>query len=180
MTKEEFIKGLKFLGLAYNKEFTNEQASVWYDFFKDETYDDFRQAIKRVIPQENFIPSIARIKEELAYIKTPLLQLDPSDEWDKVLATIRKYGRYREKEALESMDERNANILNSIGGMLAVCNATKEDLVWLKKEFVALFNNSNARYDEAMRISNAHLTLGEIKKRAEIEANNSLLLETSN
>ena len=180
MTQEEFIKGLKFLGLAYNKEFTKEQAGVWYDFFKEDTYDDFRQAVKRVIPKSEFLPSIARIKEELSYIKTPLLQLDPSDEWDKVLATIRKYGRYREKEALASMDERNANILNSIGGMLAVCNATKEELVWLKKEFIELFKNSNARYDDAMRISNAHLTLGEVVKRAEIEAKSNLMLESNN
>ena len=33
MSKEDFLKGLKFLGLAYNKNFDEQETSVWYSFF---------------------------------------------------------------------------------------------------------------------------------------------------
>lgn len=70
MKKEEFIKGLKFLGIAYNKEFDEQQAVVWYDFFKEENYEDFRNAVKRIIPIKPFLPSISELKEECQKVKT--------------------------------------------------------------------------------------------------------------
>lgn len=69
MRKEEFIKGLKFLGLAYNKEFDEQQAMVWYDFFKETDYEDFRNAVKRIIPIKQFMPSIAELKEECEKVR---------------------------------------------------------------------------------------------------------------
>ena len=64
MSKEDFLRGLKFLGLAYNKNFDEQETSVWYSFFKDVKYDDFKNAIKRLIPIKQFLPSISELRKE--------------------------------------------------------------------------------------------------------------------
>ena len=63
MKKEEFIKGLKYLGIVYNKEFDQQQAEVWYDFFKDYDYETFKNAIKESVKTNKFLPNISVIIE---------------------------------------------------------------------------------------------------------------------
>ena len=69
MNKKEFITAITFLNTAYNKEATQEQLSVWYEFFKNENYEMFKTAIKSAILKERFMPTIAVIKEELEQAK---------------------------------------------------------------------------------------------------------------
>lgn len=166
MNREDFIKGLKFLGIAYNKEFTEEQATVWYEFFKDETYDNFRNAVKRIIPKKQFMPSIAELKQEIALISNPVLQLNAAEEWEKAMSTIRKYGRYRKDEAMAALSEHNRNIIRQIG-FERICNS--ENIEWERRLFNELFNNAQDGYGEALVLNEPQLTLAEIKRMAELK-----------
>lgn len=167
MNKEQFTKGITFLAIAYNKEFTPQQVDVWYDFFKDETYDDFRIAIKRIIPKKQFIPSIAELKQEITLLKNPILQLNADEEWDKCITTIRKYGRYRKDEAMAALSEHNRNIIRQIG-FERICNS--ENIEWERRLFNELFNNKQDSYGDALLLSEPQMTLAELTRMAEIKA----------
>ena len=167
MNKEQFIKGLKYLGIAYNKEFNEETAAVWYDFFKNETYDNFRDAVKRIIPKNQFMPSIAELKQEITILKNPVLQLKADEEWETVRMAVRKYGYYRSKEAMSSLNPVTATVVRALGGWESICQNTNGD--WLRKNFVELFNNKTDNYEEAALLGEPQLTLAEIKRLAEIK-----------
>lgn len=167
MDREQFIKGLKYLGIAYNKEFTEEQATVWYDFFKNENFDDFRNAVKRIIPKKQFLPSIAELKQEITLLKNPVLQLKADEEWDKCINTIRKYGRYRKDEAMAALSEHNRNIIRQIG-FERICNS--ENIEWERRLFNELFNNKQDSYGDALLLSEPQMTLAELKRMAEIKS----------
>lgn len=64
MTEIELIKGLKFLGLAYGKEFDQDECQVYYEFLKDYSYDAFRTAVKGIIKKSKFLPKINELCEE--------------------------------------------------------------------------------------------------------------------
>ena len=115
MKQEEFLQAMVILGTIYNKEFTEEQVAVWYEFFKDTNIKDLTTAIKRLGNTKKFLPSIAEIKEEIAYITTEELQLDVDVEWNNVLMAIRKYGADRGIEALESLKDYTADVVRKIG-----------------------------------------------------------------
>ena len=166
MTQEQFIKGLKYLGIAYNKEFTQDQATVWYDFFKEEDYEIFRQAVKRIIPQKQFMPSIAELKNEIAMLKTPVLQLNAEEEWDKVLKAVRRYGSYRESEAMESLNAYTRNILRQVGYM-RICMS--ESIQWERKEFIELFNMSQDRDADSLLLAEPVMTLAELTRTAQLK-----------
>jgi len=63
MTKEEFIKGLKYLGIAYNHSFSQDESIVWYDFFKNYSILVFNNAIKDSIENNKFLPRISDLTQ---------------------------------------------------------------------------------------------------------------------
>lgn len=58
MEKEEIIKGLKFLGIVYNREISVELCNAYCEFLKDIDIKIFKKAIKEIIKEEKFMPSI--------------------------------------------------------------------------------------------------------------------------
>lgn len=165
MSKEEFAKAMSFLGLAYNKEFDQSQVTVWFTFFHDARYEDFIQAVKRLVVRSRFLPSIADIKQEIALISNPVLQLNASDEWEKVLRSVRKYGSYRAKEAIESLEPLTAKVVRMLGGFSAICQSTDGD--WLRKNFVSLFNEAQETNMDTLSLSEPQMTLAELKRLAD-------------
>ncbi len=69
MDKKDFLKAMSFLGVSYGKEFDDETLSVWYTFFTDVEIEDFKEAIKQLVVNKKFIPSIAEIIDECKKVK---------------------------------------------------------------------------------------------------------------
>lgn len=162
MTKEEFVKAMTYLGIVYNKEFDETQLSVWYDFFKNENYEDFKVAIKRISAKNQYLPSVAELKQEITYIKTPLLQLKADEEWDKVKQAIRKYGFYRADEAMASFSPLTAQVVRALGGFEQICQSTDGD--WVRRNFIEIFETKMNNTEEIEILAESQLTPYELFK----------------
>lgn len=138
MDKEKFVKGMTFLGIAYNKEFSKEEIEVWYSMLKDNTIEDFSNAIQELVKTEERLPSIATITKQISKNKTVGLP-DAEDEWLEVKKAISRYGYYREQEALNSLKPYTAKIVKYVG-FQRICMATQEEQTWNKKEFIGEYN----------------------------------------
>lgn len=150
MTKEKFIKGLTFLGIAYNKEFTKDEAEVWYSMLREYSSEEFSNAIQELIKTEERLPSIATITKQIAKNKTTSLP-EAEDEWLEVLKVIRQYGSWRQKDALNQLRPYTAKIVKYIG-YNRICMATQEEQVWNKKEFIGEYNTLKDRLVENLQI----------------------------
>ena len=65
MTKEECVKGLKYLSLAYGTDgFTPDECSIYYEFLQEYDYNTFRKAVKNIIKTSKFLPKITELIEE--------------------------------------------------------------------------------------------------------------------
>lgn len=138
MDKEKFVKGMTFLGIAYNKEFTKEELEVWYSMLKDNSSEDFSNAIQELVKTEERLPSIATITKQIAKNRTAYLP-EAEDEWLEVKKAISRYGYYREQEAIKSLKPYTAKIVGYIG-FQRLCMATQEEQIWNKKEFIGEYN----------------------------------------
>lgn len=167
MKEQEFIKILKLLGASYNKEFDKEQTSVWYSFLRNYQYSELLEATKNIISKNKYMPSIAEIKEEIANIQTKSIP-KAEDEWQEVLMAVRKYGYSRSKEALESLKPYTAYITRHIG-FINICNATTEQQIWNKKEFIGEYNVLKDKEIENIQIGSSERTFIENKEVKLIE-----------
>lgn len=66
MNKEEFKKQIAKIQTAYNKIFTKEEMTFWYEEFKKTDIKHFEKAIERTIQEVKFIPKIADIRARIA------------------------------------------------------------------------------------------------------------------
>lgn len=148
MTKEEFLEGMTLLGVAYNKEFTQEQVSVWYSMLGEYSKEEFREAIKELIKTEEYLPSIAKVTNQIAERKTSNLP-NAEDEWNEVLNVVHRYGSYRQQEAMEHLKPYTAYITRHIGYQ-NICMS--EDNTWNRKEFIEEYNSMKEHEKELIQI----------------------------
>ena len=148
MTKEEFLEGITLLGLAYDKEFTKQQIEVWYSMLGGYTKEQLRDAIKELIKTETYLPTIAHITNQIAKKETNHIP-NAEDEWEEVLRMIRRYGTYRQQEALDNLKPYTAYIVSHIGYQI-ICMST--DNTWNRKEFIAEYNQLKEREKELIQI----------------------------
>lgn len=112
--------------------------NVWLKDFKNTKKELFLEAINNIRNKSEFFPNIAQIKKEIANIQVKDIP-KAEDEWQEVLMAVRKYGYYRQQEALESLKPYTAYITRHIGFM-NICNADEQQQVWNKKEFIGEYN----------------------------------------
>lgn len=155
MTKEDFLEGITLLGIAYDKEFTKEQIEVWYSMLGGYSKEQFRTAIKELIKTEDYLPSIAKITNQIA--KEQIKDIpEAEDQWNEVLKVIHKYGTYRQQEALEHLKPYTAYIVNHIGYQI-ICLST--DNTWNRKEFIEEYNHLKEKEKELIQIGSSKLKL---------------------
>ena len=70
MTKEEFTKSITYLGMAYNKEFKQSEVEQYYDFLNQYDYETFKIAVKSLIKECKFMPSISEMISKCEQSKT--------------------------------------------------------------------------------------------------------------
>lgn len=63
MSEQELVKGLAYLGLAFNKEYSKQECEQHYDFLKEYKYETFVIAIKNIIKTTKFLPKITELIE---------------------------------------------------------------------------------------------------------------------
>ena len=72
MKQEELVKGLKVLGIAYSKDFTQDECSTYYEFLQEYSYETFKTAVKNIIKKSKFLPKISELVEECENCKEQL------------------------------------------------------------------------------------------------------------
>lgn len=157
MNKQDFLEGMTILGVAYNKEFTEEQISVWYQMLGGYTKQEFKNAIQEIIKTEEYLPSIAHITKAIAKQKTSDIP-SAEDEWQEVLKAVRGYGSYRETEALESLNPYTRKIVGYIG-YYRICTSTPEEQVWNKKNFIEEYNSLKDKFTTELQLDNKEVNL---------------------
>ena len=173
MKAEEFAKSITFLCNAYRQEMNSTQVSVWFNFFKEIPLSKFNMAIARVVQKYSYFPSIAQIRQELAMIENPDLQLDAAEEWEKVVRYIGKYGSYQADIAMQEMNPVTAAVVKRMGGFTAICQS--EDIEWRRKSFMSIFKETLEKQMQIASCGNSQLTDMERKRRELISGTLDLL-----
>ena len=108
------VKALKSVYTKDNFLPDADSIKIWYQLLKDIPYEVLNIAIQKYMMSNVFPPTIADLRELSAEITEGQIK-DWGDGWEQVLRAIHSYGSYREKEALESMDELTRTCVKRMG-----------------------------------------------------------------
>lgn len=79
-------------------------AILWEKSLSDIDYQTAEKALLKVLSTSKFFPTIAEFREAIADITQPR-PLDAMEAWGLIGEAIRKYGFYRQSEAMQSLPE---------------------------------------------------------------------------
>lgn len=113
MKKHEIIKLVALCSTNYRDwpEEGKEDATVelWQTMLGDIPFDVAQAAVKTHISRSVYPPTIADIRDAAAKITNPQ-SMDAMQAWDLIGEAIRKFGFYRESEALASLPAEVADM----------------------------------------------------------------------
>lgn len=158
-SKQTIIKAITLLKTNYQnalKDTSEENLTalieLWADAFKDTSEVDFTRAIKNIINKQEYFPTVAQIKKEIA--NNQISNIPPAeDEWNEVLRVVHKYGTYRQQEALEKLKPYTAYITTHIGYQ-NICMS--EDNTWNRKEFIAEYEQMKEKEKDLLLTGETH------------------------
>ncbi len=115
MTKIETAKLLAVLAAAFPRfEVDDMKVQVWYEMLGDLDYVTANMAVKKLILENTFAPSIAEVRKAAMEILNPDV-MTAAEAWGEVERAVRTYGYYRGTEALASLPPRVAKVVRQFG-----------------------------------------------------------------
>ena len=108
------VKGLKSAYSSQNFLPDDDSVKIWYQLLQDLEYQKASAAIQKYILTNKFPPTVADIREMALSVSIgdkPLW----SDGWEEVLTAMRRFGSYREKEAMESLTDITRKTVDRLG-----------------------------------------------------------------
>lgn len=137
MTKAECSKLLAILAAGFPKFEVDElKVTVWHEMLSDIDYSVASVAAKKIILEKTFPPSIAEFREAVTFLTSPQIATG-IEAWGEVKQAIRKFGYYREEEALESMSESTRQTVKHLGWRELCMSEDPEGVI--RGQFVRLY-----------------------------------------
>lgn len=127
MNKQEFSKWAMALRTFYPKEalLPNDMAmELWHRELKDIPYKVAEMALWKWVQTNKWSPSIADVRELAAEIQNPEIP-DWGEAWEQVCTAIRRFGSYRQRDALESLDPLTRKTVERLG-YLNLCRSENQ------------------------------------------------------
>ena len=119
MDKKEFAQIIAALRSNYNNLAVQSQTSfdLWFSMLNDIDYTVCMNAVKKIIMQSKFPPTVAEIREAALEV-SGVSQLSVEDSLSLINKAVGKYGRTRSTEALEMIKQEDKNtykVIKAIG-----------------------------------------------------------------
>lgn len=118
MKRAEIIKLVGVCSINYRNwpEEGKEDAviSLWSKMLEDTEYFIAEAAVEKYIAESVYPPTIADIRSKIADL-TIIKGKTAIEGWDEVKRAIRKYGWYREEDAMRSLSEITHKVVEAIG-----------------------------------------------------------------
>ena len=124
MDKAEVLKLLKYLNSYYSQKFENPsdesdldiKVNTWHDFLGLYPESKVMAATKKLISEKEWPPTPGEIMKQIEKLQMPEEEkLTGAEAWSQLVQAIQKYGRYNQKEMLDSLPERVANAARIVG-----------------------------------------------------------------
>lgn len=153
MTDSEFEQLALTIKAAYPNSNVIPDAyamKTWYLMLGDLDFRIANNAVAEHIGISPFPPSISEIRRLSAKMKVDIP--DWGEAWEKVQKAIRRYGSYRETEALESLDETTREAAKRIG-FRDLCISDLENLETNRAQFRDIYKAIAQRRTEEHQLS---------------------------
>ena len=147
MTKTETGKLIMLIKSAYPRFKFDDMAltiDLWHEMFADIPVQIVKIALKKLILELQFPPTIADVQKRISEVSNPA-QTTASEAYGEVTTAIRKFGMYREVEAIESLSPLVAKVAKQMDWK-RICTSDEPDVV--RGQFLKMYESERKREEQ--------------------------------
>ena len=146
MTKKEMTVILAVLKEAY-KDFqvTEAKINLWFNLLGDLDFNITQVAIKKLILESPYVPTISDIRKQVIEIMHP--SIDATEAYGEVRRAIKEYGYDNAPEALQSMSPLTRRICEYIGWQ-NICLSEEPSII--RGQFLRMYSELREREQKEM------------------------------
>jgi hypothetical protein len=141
LNEEIFMKYITALAEMYApKPLSDVVMEMYYLVLKDMNEKDFISSVEKLMSEwsYSYMPKPAHIKNAL--VDSVSLEVEANKEWNIVMKAIENFGSYKNVRFENIVT--NGTIQSLTGGKWSeLCKKTYEQLDWIKKDFIKLYQN---------------------------------------
>lgn len=108
------VKGMKSVYTYENFLPDAEAVKTWFMLLEDIPFDVAQAAIHKYCMINKKVPTVADIREMAASVALPEIP-DWGEAWEQTIRAIRKYGHYRQADAMASLDPLTRKTVERLG-----------------------------------------------------------------
>ncbi len=152
MDKKEFGMFVMALKTYYHRENllpNSEAMELWFRELSDIPYKVAESALRKWVTVNKWSPSISEIRAMAAEVTQGEIP-DWGDGWEQVLKSIRNYGSYRVKEAMDSLNPITRQTVERLG-YIELCRST--NIAAERANFRMIYEQIAARKRKMVRCS---------------------------
>ncbi|MCX7771949.1 MAG: replicative helicase loader/inhibitor, partial [Clostridia bacterium] len=144
MVELEMCKLMTVIAAAYPRFEVDEfKSRVWLEMLGDLPYEVAQMAVKKLIMESQYPPTIADVRQQVAsLIEMSSGVKDEAAAWGEVTRAIKLLGYYREEEALASLSPMTAKVVRMIGWK-EICQCEKVDV--MRGQFLKMYHQHGQR-----------------------------------
>jgi len=127
-------------GEIYNKVISKNLMSIYFNALRIYSIEDIKTAFSKhaIDPKSGqFFPKPADIVRHTNYNQLTV-EAKAEMAWSEILHKVSTVGSY---DNLEMDDKQALATVRALGGWKNLCRKTTEHLVWMKKEFISIYQN---------------------------------------
>lgn len=142
--KKRFASIMTANGEVFDKKITKSLMQTYFKFLSRYSIETVEQAFQKHLldsDQGMFFPKPANIVKNIegnAKEQTMVIQDRAESSWVDILGEISRIGSYG---TLKLEDRQALSTVRSIGGWKYLCSRTNDQLNWVKKEFMSVYEN---------------------------------------
>ena len=122
MTEKDIVKLFVILTAAYprfdtfsNRDTARPVIQLWTEMLADVSPEVTETAVKKLILESPYPPTIADVRQRISEIMNPDNQMSAAEAWGEVMHAIREYGYYRTNAAMQSLSPLTRTVVQQIG-----------------------------------------------------------------
>ena len=154
--KQQIVKILSTLQLAYSTDLSIERLEMYVEMLADINPVTLEQAIKNIVKTRKFLPTIAEIREECsalsAYVNAHEELPTPQSAWERVIKCASTYGY---EHGLEHLDGLTLKCAKSIWSSFNPLMGDEYNEASCRSQFIKQYEQEEKREMHRQRMANS-------------------------
>lgn len=152
--RNDFSEIMKILSVNSGRNLDITDLEIWFKLLSRWSLQDIKRASFRHMEESKYMPTMHDFINHIEGTKENNAEIEASNQLDLIIKSISKYGAY---QAVLFADPHTQSVLKDLGGWIAICRKTNDEMMWFRKDFLTSYQRHRINNMKCFEVSKSIL-----------------------